>query len=66
MLVVCASLTWFCDFVSCCRPLKNLGAGDTHLMFDVLDEDFQEGLFERVRDEVEWHKMFHKCVCGVL
>jgi len=35
-------------------------------MFDVLDEDFQEGLFERVRDEVEWHKMFHKCVCGVL
>lgn len=45
------------SYSSLAGPVKNLGTGDSSLLLGVCCED---GLFERVRDECEWHEMHHK------
>lgn len=37
-----------------------MGVGDTRLLFEVLDRGMADDLFEAVREEVAWNKMFHR------
>ena len=37
-----------------------IGEGDCSLVEDFLPPDLAEDAFERVRDEVEWHRMVHR------
>ncbi|KAF8346363.1 hypothetical protein F5887DRAFT_961522 [Amanita rubescens] len=37
-----------------------LGAGDSHLVADVLSPDLSDVAFERLKEEVKWSTMFHR------
>ncbi|KAF9074123.1 hypothetical protein BDP27DRAFT_1214632 [Rhodocollybia butyracea] len=38
----------------------SLGAGDSYLVMDLLGNELNGTAFEKVRDEVEWNKMYHR------
>lgn len=38
----------------------SLCEGDTKIIQDLLDDDVAEGIFETIRDEVQWQKMSHQ------
>ncbi|KAK7452775.1 hypothetical protein VKT23_012178 [Stygiomarasmius scandens] len=41
-------------------PRDCIGAGDTHLIPDVLPEEFSKIVFTKLRDEVKWDVMHHR------
>jgi len=42
------------------NDLTSLCEGDTEVINRLLEEDFADGIFERLRDEVRWQKMSHQ------
>jgi hypothetical protein len=38
----------------------SLGAGDSHLVLDILPSELAEGAFEKMRTEVAWNTMHHR------
>ena len=41
------------------NPLTGLGAGDSMLHFDILQDDDSRHVFQRLMKEVKWNHMFH-------
>jgi hypothetical protein len=37
-----------------------LGAGDSHLVMDVLPKDLADGAFDKMKEEVAWNTMHHR------
>lgn len=37
-----------------------LGAGDSHLVTDILPQEVADVAFERMKMEVKWHTMYHR------
>jgi len=40
--------------------LFSLCEGDTSILHNLLDSELEKGIFEKLRDEVRWQKMFHQ------
>ena len=43
-------------------PLKNLGVGDSGLLYNLMPPSDATTAFKTLRDEVQWNKMRHRCV----
>ncbi len=42
------------------QPVDYYGSGDTYLVPHLLEPDISAVAFERVKEEVEWHTMYHR------
>ncbi|KAI0109308.1 hypothetical protein F4776DRAFT_657276 [Hypoxylon sp. NC0597] len=48
------------NYMTTSRESKPMCEGDTTVIYDVLPPPLSENIFERLRDEVQWQRMFHQ------
>lgn len=41
-------------------PGDRIGSGDSKIIYDALDPKFAQAVFDKVKDEIEWKKMYHR------